>query len=123
MSGAPANIEAIKKVAQKHGRFLLEDCAQCAGGSVNGKKVGTFGDMAIFSFQMNKNMTSGEGGCVVTNDERLYNRAVACHDTGYARDSDGRAILDRLDLCLWGRGYRLDELRASILRVIDRLKT
>ena len=97
--------------------FLLEDCAQCAGGSIDGKKVGTFGDMAIFSFQMNKNMTSGEGGCVVTNDERLYNRAVACHDTGYARDSDGRALFDDLDLCLWGRGYRMDEIRASILRV------
>jgi len=117
MSGAPANIEALQKVARKHGLFLLEDCAQCAGGSVNGKKVGTFGDMAIFSFQMNKNMTSGEGGCIVTNDPRLYNRAVACHDTGYARDSEGRAILDDLDLCLWGRGYRMDELRASILRI------
>ena len=117
MSGAPANIKEIQKVAKKHGLFLLEDCAQCAGGSVDGKKVGTFGDMAIFSFQMNKNMTSGEGGCIVTNDLRLYNRAVACHDTGYARDSSGRAILDDLDLCLWGRGYRLDELRASILRV------
>ena len=100
MSGAPADIEAIKKVTQKHGLFLLEDCAQCAGGSVGGKKVGTFGDMAIFSFQMNKNMTSGEGGCIITNDERLYNRVVASHDTGYARDSAGRAILDNLDLCL-----------------------
>jgi 8-amino-3,8-dideoxy-alpha-D-manno-octulosonate transaminase len=108
MSGAPANIEAIEKVSRKHGLFLLEDCAQCAGGSVHGNKVGTFGDMAIFSFQMNKNMTSGEGGCIVTNDLRLYNRAVACHDTGYARDSGGRAILDDLDLCLWGRGYRMD---------------
>lgn len=117
MSGAPANIAELQQVAGKHNLFLLEDCAQCAGGSVNGQKVGTFGDMAIFSFQMNKNMTSGEGGCIVTNDERLYNRAVACHDTGYARDSDGRAILDDLDLCLWGRGYRMDELRASILRV------
>ena len=73
--------------------------------------------MAIFSFQMNKNMTSGEGGCIVTNDERLYRRAVACHDTGYARDSGGRAIYDDLELCLWGRGCRLDEIRASILRV------
>ncbi|MES2221378.1 MAG: DegT/DnrJ/EryC1/StrS family aminotransferase [Acidobacteriota bacterium] len=117
MSGAPADIEAIQKVAESHGLFLLEDCAQCAGGSVNGKKVGTFGDMAIFSFQMNKNMTSGEGGCVTTNDNRLYNRAVACHDTGYARDSNGRAMFDNLDLCLWGRGYRMDEIRASILRV------
>jgi 8-amino-3,8-dideoxy-alpha-D-manno-octulosonate transaminase len=117
MSGAPADIEAIQQVTSKHGLFLLEDCAQCAGGSINGRKVGTFGDMAIFSFQMNKNMTSGEGGCIVTNDERLYNRAVACHDSGYARDSDGRAILDNLDLCLWGFGCRMDELRASILRV------
>jgi dTDP-4-amino-4,6-dideoxygalactose transaminase len=117
MSGSPADIESLQTVARRHGLFLLEDCAQCAGGSVNGKKVGTFGDMAIFSFQMNKNMTSGEGGCVVTRDERLYNRAVGCHDTGYARDASGRAILDDLDLCLWGRGYRMDELRASILRV------
>jgi 8-amino-3,8-dideoxy-alpha-D-manno-octulosonate transaminase len=117
MSGAPADIRAIEKVARKHGLFLLEDCAQCAGGTVDGQKVGAFGDMAIYSFQMNKNMTSGEGGCIVTNDDRLYQRAVASHDTGYARDASGRAILDDLELCLWGRGYRMDELRAAILRV------
>jgi dTDP-4-amino-4,6-dideoxygalactose transaminase len=117
MSGAPADIKPIKDITQSRGLFLLEDCAQCAGGSIDGKMVGTFGEMAIFSFQMNKNMTSGEGGCIVTNDERLHNRAVASHDTGYARDSSGRAILDNLELCLWGRGYRMDELRASILRV------
>ena len=117
MSGAPADVPALLKIAHERKLFLLEDCAQCAGGSVGGKKVGTFGDMGIFSFQMNKNMSSGDGGCVVTNDQRLYHRAVACHDTGYARDEQGRAILNNLDLCLWGRGYRMDELRASILRV------
>jgi 8-amino-3,8-dideoxy-alpha-D-manno-octulosonate transaminase len=117
MSGAPADAPALLKIARDHGLFLLEDCAQCAGGSIEGKKVGTFGDIGIFSFQMNKNMSSGDGGCLVTNDQRLYHRAVACHDTGYARDQNGRAILDDLDLCLWGRGYRLDELRAAILRV------
>jgi dTDP-4-amino-4,6-dideoxygalactose transaminase len=117
MSGAPANAQAILEVARKHKLFLVEDCAQCAGGSVGGKKVGSFGDMGIFSFQMNKNMSSGEGGCVVTNDMRLYQRAVASQDNGYARDESGRAIYDNLDLCLWGRGYRLDELRAAILRV------
>src|SRR5579862_5471631 len=68
MSGAPADIKAIQEVARRHRLFLLEDCAQCLGGSVKGQRVGTFGDMATFSFQMNKNMTSGEGGCVVTND-------------------------------------------------------
>lgn len=117
MSGAPADVEAISAITRKHGIFLMEDCAQCAGGSIRGKKVGTFGQIAIFSFQMNKNMTAGEGGCVATNDEYLYNRAVACHDTGYARDANGRAMFERRDLCLWGRGYRMDEIRASILRV------
>lgn len=131
MSGAPADVEAISAITRKHRIFLLEDCAQCSGGSIRGKKVGTFGQMAIFSFQMNKNMTAGEGGCVATNDEHLYNRAVACHDTGYARDANGRAMFERHDLCLWGRGYRMDEMRASILRVqlrklpniIDRMRT
>src|SRR5215471_3486573 len=115
MSGAPADCPTLLQVAQQRKLFVLEDCAQCAGGSIGGKKVGSFGDMGIFSFQMNKNMSSGEGGCVVTNDRRLYQRAVACHDNGYARDADGRAIIDDLDLCLWGQGYRLDELRAAIL--------
>lgn len=117
MSGAPADIEVIQKVARAHQLFLLEDCAQCAGGSIRGKKAGSFGDIATFSFQMNKNMTSGEGGCVVTSNEHLYHRAVACHDNGYARDAAGRSMLGNPDIQLWGFGYRVDELRASILRV------
>jgi len=117
MSGAPGDIEAIQSIARNHKLWLLEDCAQCNGGSVNGKRVGTFGDMGILSFQMNKNMTAGEGGAILTNDSRLYQRAFACHDLGYARDEKGRLIFDNPDLCLWGMGYRLDELRAAVLRV------
>lgn len=117
MSGAPADIEAIREVADRRKLFLLEDCAQCIGGSVGGKCVGTFGDMGICSFQMNKNMTSGEGGAVVTNSRHLYDRAFACHDLGYARNEQGRLSTDDPDLCLWGQGCRLDELRASVLRV------
>jgi dTDP-4-amino-4,6-dideoxygalactose transaminase len=117
MSGAPADAPALLRLARARGLFLLEDCAQCAGGSIAGKKVGTFGDMGIFSFQMNKNMSSGEGGCIVTANRRLYHRAIACHDIGLARDAEGRAILDNPDLSSWGRGYRMDELRAAILRV------
>lgn len=117
MSGAPGNVAAIQKIARARKLWLLEDCAQCNGGSVAGRKVGSFGDMGVFSFQMNKNMTAGEGGCVVTNDFRLYRRAFACHDLGYARDENGRLIFTDPDLCLWGKGYRLDELRAAVLRV------
>ena len=117
MSGAPANIKELLKVARAHNIFLLEDCAQCNGGSVGGQKVGTFGDMGCFSFQMNKNMTSGEGGCVVTNNQRLYDRALACHDVGFPRDAAGRLAFNDLDLCVWGKGCRLDEIRGSLLRV------
>ena len=117
MSGAPADIRALLKVARQRRLFLLEDCAQCAGGSVGGQKVGTFGDIGTFSFQMNKNMTSGEGGCVVTNDFHLYQRTLACHDLGYARDKNGRLLFDDPSLWLWGKGCRLDELRACLLRV------
>lgn len=117
ISGAAADIKVIRELARRRGVWLLEDCAQCNGGSVDGQKVGTFGDVGIFSFQMNKNMTCGEGGCVVTNDSRLYDRIFACHDLGYARDENGRLIFDDPELRLWGLGHRLDELRAAILRV------
>ena len=117
MSGAPGNVRAIQKIARRHKIFLLEDCAQCAGGSVGGQKVGTFGDLATFSFQMNKNMSSGEGGMVVTNNLHLYRRAVAAHDLGYARDEKGRLIFDDPEVRGWGWGQRLDELRASVLGV------
>jgi len=117
MSGAPGDVRAVREVAREHGLFLLEDCAQCAGGSVDGRSVGTFGDMGIFSFQMNKNMTAGEGGCVITNNDRLYARAFACHDLGYIRDDAGRLRFDDPGMCLWGKGCRMDEVRAAILRV------
>ncbi len=117
MSGAPVDVRAVREITRARCLFLLEDCAQCLGGSIGGQKVGTFGDMGIFSFQMNKNMTSGEGGAVVTNDDWLFRRAFACHDLGYARNSEGRLAFDEPELCLWGKGCRMDELRAAVLRV------
>jgi 8-amino-3,8-dideoxy-alpha-D-manno-octulosonate transaminase len=117
MSGAPADIKALQEIAKRRRLFLLEDCAQCLGGSVKGQPVGTFGDIATFSFQMNKNMTSGEGGAVVTNNPRLYRRAFASHDLGYARDDQGRLNFSDPDTCLWGEGCRLDEMRGAVLRV------
>ncbi|HWQ55252.1 MAG TPA: DegT/DnrJ/EryC1/StrS family aminotransferase [Bryobacteraceae bacterium] len=117
MSGAPGNAPEIVKLARERGLWVVEDCAQCAAGAIGDKKAGSFGDMAIFSFQLNKNMTSGEGGCVATNDTRLYRRATACHDLGYPRNDEGRMVLDDSDMWLWGMGYRMDELRAAVLRV------
>jgi 8-amino-3,8-dideoxy-alpha-D-manno-octulosonate transaminase len=117
MSGAPGSAVAIREIADRHGLFLLEDCAQCCGGTIRGRRVGTFGDMGVFSFQMNKNMTAGEGGCIITDSTALHRRAFACHDMGYPRDENGRLVFDEAETCLWGKGQRLDELRAAILRI------
>ncbi len=117
MSGAPGDALALRSLAERRSLFLLEDCAQCAGGTIQGRKVGTFGHVAIFSFQMNKNMTAGEGGCLVTDNTGLYRRAFASHDLGYARDASGRLDFSEDGISLWGRGYRMDELRGAVLRV------
>ena len=75
MAGCPCDMDAIMAIAKKHNVAVLEDCAQCNGGTYEGKKVGTFGDMGMFSLQLNKNMTCGEGGLIITNNEKLYYKA------------------------------------------------
>jgi len=74
MCGAPARIDRIVEVCKKRGLLVLEDTAQAAGGSFNGKKLGAFGDMGTFSFDYVKTMTTGEGGMIATNDKNLYLR-------------------------------------------------
>ncbi len=115
MCGAPCNIPAIAGVAKKHGLKLIEDCAQANGGSVNGKKVGTFGEIGMFSFQMNKNITAGEGGMVVTDDELLYLRANAAHDVGVPWNDSGSAEQGH-DVAIWGAGSRMSEIIAAVVR-------
>ncbi len=116
MGGVIGQIEEIAKVCREHEIPLLEDCAQAAGASQHGTMAGAFGDMSIFSFQINKNMTCGEGGAVLTNDKHLYERAFGIHDTGYIKDEEGGFVLDRPELQLWGIGCRLSDLAAAMAR-------
>ncbi len=117
MGGVIGRIKDIVALARQHNLRVIEDSAQAAGASQGGKKAGAFGDMAIFSFQMNKHMTSGEGGMVVTGDETLYRRAFAIHDLGYPRSDAGRLVMDDPELQLWGIGCRMSELTAAVARV------
>lgn len=116
MSGAPADMAAILKVARKHALPVLEDCAQCNGGSLRGRKVGSMGTLGIFSFQLNKNMTTGEGGMLVTNSTHLLRRASAIHDLGYPRIG-GRLVMENGPYTLWGFGGRMNEIAGAIGRV------
>jgi len=116
MSGAPANLTRIMAVARKHRLPVLEDCAQANGATFRGRPVGGIGAMGIFSLQLNKNMTTGEGGVVTTNSKHLSDRACAIHDLGYPRVG-GRLVLQGGPLALWGFGGRMTELGGAIGRV------
>ena len=116
MAGAPCNMEAITEIANNHGIRVLEDVAQCNGGSYKGKKLGTFGDIGMFSLQLNKNMTTGEGGVVVTDDDALFERLRSAHDTGYIW-VDGSPTEPSPDARGWGSGRRMSELIGAVASV------
>jgi dTDP-4-amino-4,6-dideoxygalactose transaminase len=117
MAGVIGRIRELVAVARQHNLKLLEDCAQAAGVSQGAIMAGAFGDIAIYSFQMNKHMTSGEGGMVVTNDLQLYRRSFALHDLGYPRNDAGRLVFDDPTCQLWGIGCRMSELTGAVARV------
>ncbi len=115
MAGAPCDMGAIMQVANEHQIPVLEDCAQCNGGSFQGRKVGTFGKVGIFSLQINKNVTAGEGGLIVTEDDALYKRLVATHDVGVPWEKN--TPNETSDVQFWGQGRRMGELAGSVANV------
>jgi 8-amino-3,8-dideoxy-alpha-D-manno-octulosonate transaminase len=116
MAGSPCDMSAIMKVADRHGIPVLEDCAQCNGGSYRGRPVGTFGCAGIFSLQLNKNITCGEGGLFITDDERIYYRAFSAHDMGMIRVG-GRLAMPEPYAVAWGAGRRMTELCGAVATV------
>lgn len=108
--GVAADLQALLSVGQRHGVPILEDCAQSFGAKYHGRYVGGLGTINIFSFQMNKVISAGEGGMVVTNQAMLHRRAVACQDQGTGRKSDGAEHPP-----FFGENYRMSELTAALL--------
>jgi perosamine synthetase len=83
--GHPSDMDAILPIAREHGLFVIEDCAEAIGSRIGGRHVGTFGDIAAFSFFGNKTITTGEGGMVVTGDATLADRVDRFKGQGLAR--------------------------------------
>jgi len=108
-AGLAADMEAILHVANRHGIPVLEDAAHAHGGTWNGRPLGSIGAMATFSFQASKNMTAGEGGIVVTNDEDLAEIAESLVWVGRKK---GRPWYEHHRL---GWNYRLTEFQAAML--------
>jgi 8-amino-3,8-dideoxy-alpha-D-manno-octulosonate transaminase len=113
MMGAPARIEEIVAIADRHKIPVIEDTAQAAGARLHGKGLGTFGKMGTFSFDAVKTMTTGEGGMIVTDDEELWRKMSEYHDHGHdhvqnpgGRGGEGRRFI--------GFNYRMMELQGAI---------
>ncbi len=80
--GNPYDLDSIKKIADEHKLFIVEDCCDAFGSTYQGKKVGTFGDIATLSFYPAHHITIGEGGAVVTNDDILARAVISIRDWG-----------------------------------------
>lgn len=125
LQGNPCDLDRVLAIARKHNLRVLEDCAQSVGATYKGTPLGSMGDVGIYSLQLNKTITSGEGGAVVTSDPVLFERASRFHDLGGFRaphqDEVGKAQLD------WfiGANFRMNEFTGGVLlaqtRKLDRI--
>jgi UDP-2-acetamido-2-deoxy-ribo-hexuluronate aminotransferase len=107
--GCPADMIKINEIAQKYGLKIIEDAAQAFGAKIGDKKIGTFGDIACFSFYPSKNLGCfGDGGMVVTNNPEIADKIRILRNHG----SPGRYVHETV-----GLNSRLDEIQAGVLRI------
>lgn len=127
-SGGVGALDEIYTFAHKHGLRIIEDAAHAMGTVYQGKKVGGFGDIACFSFDGIKNITSGEGGCVVTDDEEVLRKVRDARLLGVEKDTDRRYVGERsweFDVTFQGWRYHMSNIMAAIgieqLKRVDEL--
>jgi perosamine synthetase len=114
--GYPADLPALSTIARDRGLGMVEDAAQALGAmDRNGQKVGTAGHITIFAFYANKQMTTGEGGVLITPDEEVADRVIS--ERNHGRTKAGQVEHDRL-----GFNYRLSDLQAAVgIAQVERL--
>jgi len=112
MLGNPCALKPLLQLARKYKLALIEDCAQACGGSYLGKRLGSYGDVGAFSFNIFKTITAGDGGAVVTSQTRVYERAFAFHDQGHRPLRQGVEIGRRP---FFGLDFRMTELTGAVL--------
>ncbi len=115
-AGYPADMDRIQSIARRHGLYVVEDAAHAPGSMYKGRKLGTIGDVGCFSFFPNKNMSTGEGGLVVTNDDRLAERIrrARSHSMTSLTWDRVRGHANSYDVLDLGFNYRIDEVRAAM---------
>lgn len=121
IQGFPCDMDAIEKIADKHGIKVLEDACQADGGSFNGKRLGTIGDAGALSFNFYKIVSSGEGGALLTDDQLIFERALIYQDSGaIAYFGDQMSGFTTEPFC--GQEFRSNELCAAVMNMqLDKL--
>ncbi len=109
MCGLPCDMDMLYALAEKHHLRVIEDAAQAIGSTWKGRRIGSFGDFASFSFQVNKNIMTGEGGCPVLNNE-----AEAKLAEKYRLQGVSRTGLDGIDVDVLGGKYNMTDIAAAI---------
>jgi perosamine synthetase len=115
ISGLPVDLDPLMEIAKRHGLSVIEDAAEAIGQKYNGRPCGSFGDVSVFSFYPNKHVTTGEGGMVVTNDDRLAERCRSLRNLCF--QPERRFVHERL-----GWNFRMTNLQAAVgLAQLERL--
>lgn len=116
-AGRPCNMDEILKISRKHKLKIIEDCAHAIGTKYKEKHVGNFGDIGCFSFYPTKNITTIEGGMVITNSKRIAEYIRASRNHGINRNLMQRYSKGRpweYDVKEFGHNFRLDEIRSAL---------
>jgi dTDP-4-amino-4,6-dideoxygalactose transaminase len=117
-TGGVGDLDAIYEFARRHDLRVIEDAAHAFGSTHDGKRVGSFGDVACFSFDGIKNLTCGEGGCVVSSDAELLRRVRDARLLGVEKDTERRYAGERswdFDVTAQGWRYHMSNVMAAIV--------
>lgn len=117
LTGAACRMDHIVAFARSRNLLVIEDCAQSSGASYRGRSVGAWGDAGAFSFQLSKNVTSGEGGALVTNDPVCFDRANKYQDQGGQFTLGIGGSRERAGEPIIGENLRMNEIAGAILDV------
>jgi dTDP-4-amino-4,6-dideoxygalactose transaminase len=116
-AGLPVNLDPLYEVAKKHNLRIIEDAAHAIGTEYKGRRIGSFGDTQVFSFHPNKNMTTGEGGCVVTRDEKLASDVALLRFHGMDREAwnrFGKKGNQHYEIIVPGYKYNMMDIQAAL---------
>jgi dTDP-4-amino-4,6-dideoxygalactose transaminase len=116
-AGEPCNMDDIMAIAERHGLWVIEDAAHACGTAYKGKIIGSIGHQTVFSFYATKNLTTGEGGMITTNDEKMAQRLRMLSLHGLSKDAWKRYSATgkwRYDICELGYKYNMSDIQAAI---------